>query len=91
MSKNFNDHVFLYPETDEELAIREEQELTNKEPAGVHAYHGKARNLFTSKYKASKITRTRKVTVSMESKAWKDYIAGHISFSEMKKQLKLFR
>lgn len=90
MSKAWDDHSILYKDTEEEAAIRAEQETqasNRKEVYGAHcSLHGKARGSFKTNTKI-KVGRVKKTKIDTNSKAWKDYLEKKISFSEMKKAL----
>lgn len=92
MSRNFDEHKFLYPETDDEIEVRLEAEkkASANFPKGVHMAPstGKCRGYITPQRSVS-VPRVKKMKVDVSSKAWKDYQDKKISFSEMKKRMGL--
>lgn len=78
----------LYPETGEERIIRTEQEQfaehgRNKPLGATVVVSTKVRGAFRAKQPSVK--RMKKFAVDINSKAWKDYQAKKISFTEMKR------
>jgi len=88
---HFNDHLILYRETPEMEAVIAEEEVkaqSRVEPCGTHRSFGKARNLFQENREV-KVKRVHKIHADVHSQVWKDYCDKKISFSEMKRRLKL--
>jgi hypothetical protein len=87
MSKTWDDGAILYKETEEEVKMREEQEITAKNRSDIYgahcSFHGKARGSFKPNTKIS-VPRVKKMKVNTSSKAWKDYMDKKISFQQMK-------
>jgi len=90
MSKTWDDGAILYKDTEDEIKMMEEQEVTAKnrgEVYGAHcSFHGKARGSFKTNTKVS-VPRVKKMHVNTSSKVWKDYMDKKISFAQMKSTL----